>query len=72
MKNDPLVIRPFDKATDIAPLSAVWFDASLAAHPFLGRARLLEQRKLIEDSIRAAEAQRGAPERARARVPQPG
>ena len=49
MKNDPLVIRPFDKATDIAPLSAVWFDASLAAHPFLGRARLLEQRKLIED-----------------------
>ncbi|MCR9276036.1 GNAT family N-acetyltransferase [Mameliella sp. AT18] len=49
MKNETCVIRPFDMATDIESLSAIWFDASLAAHSFLGRARLLEQRKLIED-----------------------
>ncbi|QFT61138.1 putative N-acetyltransferase YjaB (plasmid) [Sulfitobacter sp. THAF37] len=49
MHTSDLVIRPFDKATDLKPLSDVWFDASLRAHPFLGRARLTEQRRLIED-----------------------
>ena len=49
MHPSPLLIRPFDKATDIAPLSDIWFDASLLAHPFLGSARLTRQRKLIEN-----------------------
>ena len=47
-KND-VVIRPFDMATDTKKLSAIWFDASLIAHPFIGRQRLLEQRQLIEE-----------------------
>lgn len=47
-KND-VVIRPFDRAGDINTLSAIWFEASLIAHPFIGRERLLAQRRLIED-----------------------
>ncbi len=49
MQTPDLVIRPFDEATDIEPLSTIWFDASLTAHPFMGRTRLLAQRKLIEE-----------------------
>jgi len=49
MQTPNLVIRPFDEATDIEPLSTIWFDASLEAHPFMGRTRLLAQRKLIEE-----------------------
>lgn len=49
MKNANVVIRPFDAATDLKRLSAIWFDASLKAHPFIGEKRLTEQRKLIEE-----------------------
>ncbi|MCB5410499.1 GNAT family N-acetyltransferase [Pseudogemmobacter faecipullorum] len=49
MENTNLVIRPFDAATDLKKLSSIWFEASLKAHPFIGEARLTEQRKLIED-----------------------
>lgn len=44
-----LHIRPYEAQTDLKPLSAIWFDASLRAHPFIGRSRLLEQRRLIEE-----------------------
>lgn len=47
-KND-VVIRPFDMAADTKKLSAIWLDASLIAHPFIGTQRLLEQRQLIEE-----------------------
>ncbi|NIE56293.1 MULTISPECIES: GNAT family N-acetyltransferase [unclassified Burkholderia] len=40
-------IRAYE-ASDLHTLSAIWFDASLLVHPFLGEARLREQRKLIE------------------------
>ena len=33
---------------DLSIVSKIWFDASLQAHPFLGEARLREQRKLVE------------------------
>ncbi|WP_444666848.1 GNAT family N-acetyltransferase [Cereibacter changlensis] len=49
MKNQTVVIRPFDAATDIEKLSAIWLDASRLAHPFMGEQRLLQQRKLIEE-----------------------
>lgn len=49
MENQDVVIRPFCAATDIKKLSAIWFDASLKAHPFIGEPRLLEQRRLIEE-----------------------
>lgn len=49
MKNENLEIRPFDLARDIEPLSVIWFEASLRAHPFIGETRLREQRKLIEE-----------------------
>ncbi|RIV82556.1 GNAT family N-acetyltransferase [Aurantiacibacter xanthus] len=42
-------IRPFDAAEDLAKLSAIWFAASLKAHSFIGEARLIEQRRLIEE-----------------------
>lgn len=48
MKNVDLSIRAYDEATDLQTLSAIWFDASLLAHAFLGEARLREQRALIE------------------------
>ena len=47
MKTPDLVIRPFDKATDIEKLSSIWLDASLLAHPFIGKPRLIEQQQLI-------------------------
>ena len=50
MQNTSLVIRPYDAATDLKTLSDIWFDASLAAHPFLGEALLIEQRRLIEET----------------------
>ncbi|WP_175813474.1 GNAT family N-acetyltransferase [Burkholderia contaminans] len=40
-------IRAYE-ASDLHTLSAIWFDASLLAHAFLGEARLREQRALIE------------------------
>ncbi|GHC78054.1 GNAT family N-acetyltransferase [Limoniibacter endophyticus] len=49
MKNQNLVIRALDLATDVDKLSDIWLDASLAAHPFIGELRLLEQRQLIEE-----------------------
>lgn len=48
MNTHDLLIRPFDGASDIEELSKIWFDASSKAHPFIGKRRLLEQRKLIE------------------------
>ncbi|MGY6703329.1 GNAT family N-acetyltransferase [Roseinatronobacter sp.] len=47
--NQDILIRPFDRAADTEILSSIWFDASMIAHPFIGRRRLLEQRQLIED-----------------------
>lgn len=49
MKNRNLVIRPFDAVTDLKKLSNIWFEASIKAHPFIGEARLTEQRRLIEE-----------------------
>lgn len=49
MESTNLLIRPFDAATDLKRLSRIWFEASLKAHPFIGEARLTEQRKLIEE-----------------------
>jgi len=43
-----LTIRAYDEATDREALSNIWFEASLLAHPFIGEARLREQRPLIE------------------------
>jgi len=48
MKNQNIVIRPFDAVTDTEKLSDIWLEASLKAHPFIGKPRLLEQRQLIE------------------------
>lgn len=45
------LIRPTIRAfapDDIPPVSCIWHAASLGAHGFLGRARLDEQRHLIE------------------------
>ncbi|WP_440983310.1 GNAT family N-acetyltransferase [Shinella sumterensis] len=48
MKNVDLRIRAYDEASDLLKLSAIWFDASMAAHAFIGEARLREQRVAIE------------------------
>ncbi|MDW5318097.1 GNAT family N-acetyltransferase [Rhizobium sp. PL01] len=48
MKNQNIVIRPYNAATDIKKLSTIWLDASMIAHPFIGEDRLLEQQQLIE------------------------
>ena len=48
MENTTPMIRPYIAATDLKPLSAIWFEASLLAHPFIGAERLAEQRSLIE------------------------
>ena len=50
MKNQDMVIRPFDAAVDTEKLSDIWLDASLEAHSFIGERRLLEQRRLIEET----------------------
>lgn len=49
MTQNDVIIRPFNLASDTRTLSAIWLEASLIAHPFIGRQRLLEQRLLIED-----------------------
>ncbi len=48
MKNVEIRIRAYDEASDLPKLSAIWFEASMAAHAFLGEARLREQRVAIE------------------------
>lgn len=48
MNNQHLTIRAYLDA-DQKKLSSIWLEASLNAHPFLGRQRLLEQQKLIEN-----------------------
>lgn len=48
MKNVELCIRAYDQASDLSKLSAIWFDASMRAHAFIGEARLREQRVAIE------------------------
>ena len=50
MENQDVVIRPFDAATDLEKVSALWLEASLKAHPFIGVSRLMEQQRLIEDT----------------------
>ncbi|MBD9542154.1 GNAT family N-acetyltransferase [Ensifer adhaerens] len=42
-----LMIRAY-RAADLEELSAIWFEASITAHAFVGEARLREQRLLIE------------------------
>lgn len=49
MKNHDVVIRPYAPIDDLKKLSRIWLDASLLAHPFIGKQRLLEQRALIEE-----------------------
>ncbi len=48
MKNVETTIRAYEASTDIETLSAIWFEASLLAHPFIGEEHLREQRALIE------------------------
>ncbi|ALX14366.1 acetyltransferase [Burkholderia cepacia JBK9] len=43
-----ILIRTY-QPSDLHALSAIWFDASMLAHPFLGNARLRQQRTLVED-----------------------
>lgn len=49
MTYQDITIRPFDAATDTETLCNIWLDASLAAHSFIGRQRLIEQRALIRE-----------------------
>ena len=49
MKNGDISIRPYEPDTDLKKLSGIWLDASLLAHPFIGRQRLQDQRTLIEE-----------------------
>lgn len=48
MKNMDISIRAYTAATDIEKLSAIWFDASLLAHAFIGEPRLRDQRITVE------------------------
>lgn len=48
MTIENIIIRPFDVARDTAALVGIWFEASIGAHAFIGRDRLLEQKELIE------------------------
>ncbi|TCW83055.1 GNAT family N-acetyltransferase [Burkholderia sp. SRS-46] len=43
-----ILIRAYTEA-DLHRLSAIWFEASMHAHPFLGEARLREQQALVEN-----------------------
>ncbi|MBD9571687.1 GNAT family N-acetyltransferase [Ensifer sp. ENS08] len=47
MKKMDVMIRAY-RAADLEELSAIWFEASITAHAFVGEARLREQRLLIE------------------------
>lgn len=49
MKNDTIVIRAYEPATDLKPLSAIWLEASLDAHAFLRHDLIHEQQALIEE-----------------------
>ncbi|MBM3604785.1 MAG: GNAT family N-acetyltransferase [Alphaproteobacteria bacterium] len=49
MEDARISIRSFDAATDSGKLSGIWLDASLQSHSFIGRPRLVEQRRLIEE-----------------------
>ena len=49
MENQNPLVRPYVAATDTKKLSAIWLDACLLAHPFIGASRLIEQRQLIEE-----------------------
>lgn len=49
MTRPDLYIRAYDEAADLHDLSAIWFEASLLAHAFLGEKRLREQQTLIEE-----------------------
>jgi Acetyltransferases len=44
-----MVVRPYDAASDMKKLSTIWFEASMIAHSFVGKARLLEQQRLVEE-----------------------
>jgi len=48
MKNLETTIRAYEAATDLEQLSTIWLDASVQAHGFIGKRRLLERRVLIE------------------------
>jgi ribosomal protein S18 acetylase RimI-like enzyme len=48
MISNELRIRAYDAVTDLEKLSGIWLEASLVAHAFVGRGRLLEQRGRIE------------------------
>ncbi len=48
MKNADLSIRACDRAMDLKALSAIWFEASLLAHAFIGERHLRQQQILIE------------------------
>lgn len=47
MKDMDIAIRAYE-AADLEKLSAMWFEASLIAHAFVGETSLREQRVLIE------------------------
>jgi len=49
MKSLNVTIRPFEAVSDTEKLSRIWLDASLDAHSFVGKQRLLEQQRLIEE-----------------------
>lgn len=49
MKNHDVLIRPYAPAKDTQELSLIWLEASRVVHPFIGEARLVEQRALIEN-----------------------
>ncbi len=48
MRETRFVIRPYRAETDLARLSAIWFEASVRAHPFIGKTRLSRQRQRVE------------------------
>lgn len=48
MKHVDLFIRAYEEASDLQKLSAIWFDASVRAHSFIGEKRLKEQRVAVE------------------------
>ncbi|WP_313612552.1 GNAT family N-acetyltransferase [Agrobacterium sp.] len=47
MSNTDITIRAY-RPSDLHVLSSLWFNASLAAHAFLGEQRLRQQQQLVE------------------------